>query len=499
MFGFLRKRAAVNTNMIPWGGVEFDEADLAPHYVATGMTGSGKTLTIRMLMRAVLAPTGKELKSRAVIYDPKQDFLPLLVGMGVPEASIHVFHPFDARSVAWDIANDVTDAAASRQFAEILAAEEDFSPQRFFVNATIDVVAAVIDVFRTLRPGDWNLNDVVEATASLDSLRGVLSLNRGGRDVLQIYIESNTETGANVISSVRSKIARYETAARLSARATKRVSLTNWLSEEQPHIILLGTDDKNSTTLDPINRAIFLRAAQLVCGRLDENPTDQSWFFVDETRWAGKLDGLASLLIKGRSKGAHVVLGFQDILGMRAVYKDGVADELVGQCGNKAIMKLNNPETMVWASNCFQKYEEYTASFGTSSSAQGSSSSVNYNLNVRQAMLEQEFMNFPLPTKEGGIAGAFVTPHDIWQGTIEPGFIKRYLFPPAPLPGFMPRNIKEQEPLHWPPEVLPSLRAAAERAGTTQPATNRPPDGRASAAGNVASRSLITMPHHKWP
>lgn len=497
MFGLFRKRDALTANVIPWGGVEFDEDDLAPHYVATGMTGSGKTLTIRMLMRAVLAPGGHGLKSRAVIYDPKQDFLPLLVGMGVPESSIHVFHPFDARSIAWDIAKDVTDAAASRQFAEILAAEEDHSPQRFFINATIDVVSAVIDVFRTLRPGNWTLNDVVEATASLDHLRGVLSLNRGGRDVLQIYIESNTETGANVISSVRSKIARYETAARLSARAQKRVSLTDWLREDQPHIILLGTDDKNSATLDPINRAIFLRAAQLVCGRLDEYPEDRSWFFVDEARWAGKLEGLASLLIKGRSKGAHVVLGFQDILGMRAVYKEGVADELIGQCGNKAIMKLNSPETMAWASNCFQKYEEYTASFGSSSGAQGSSSNVNYNLNVRQAMMEQEFMNFPLPTKSEGIVGAFVTPHDIWQGKIEPKFIKRYLTEPANLPGFTPRDIKEQEPLHWQPDFLPSLRAAAERAGTTLPADQRSPAGRPPVAGNAGSSSLITMPHHK--
>src|SRR5690349_16829924 len=92
----------------PWGGRELRvEDELAPHYAVMGMTSSGKTLTIRMLMRAVLVDnsdaTKPRLRSRAAVYDPKRDFYPLLVGMGVPEDSIVPLHAFDERAHMWHL------------------------------------------------------------------------------------------------------------------------------------------------------------------------------------------------------------------------------------------------------------------------------------------------------------------------------------------------------------------------------------------------------------
>jgi hypothetical protein len=288
---------------------------------------------------------------------------------------------------------------------------------------------------------------------------------------------------------------RYETAARLSARMPKKVSLTEWAASLEPRVVLLGTDDRYSATLDPINRAIFLRASQLVCGRLEEYPSDETWFFIDEARWAGRLDGLQSLLLKGRSKGVHVVLGFQDILGMRSVYKEGVADELIGQCGNKAILKLSNPETMVWASNCFQRYEEYTPQFSSGSGG----ASVSHSLQTRQAMMEQEFFNFPIPTPDTGITGAFATPDGFWQCTIEPKFIARHLTQPAKIPGFIPRDIKEQDALRWPPEFLKSLTEAAQQGSDAPGQAPSPANAVSHGSAPAESRSLIAMPHHNWP
>lgn len=52
--------------------------------------------------------------------------------------------------------------------------------------------------------------------------------------------------------------------------------------------------------------------------------------FLDELRDLGRLDALNRLLLKGRSKNVSVVLGFQDIEGLREVYGDKVANEIVG-------------------------------------------------------------------------------------------------------------------------------------------------------------------------
>lgn len=487
MFSIFRRKPAPIARVIPWGGVEFEEHELAPHYAVMGMTNSGKTLTIRMLMKAVLAPSSPERQVRALVYDPKRDFYPVLVGMGVPEESIVVFHPFDSRSTAWDIAADVNDAASSRQIAEILSPREKQNVQPFFINASIDLVTSVIDVFRTLRPGAWTLNDVIEAFTTHERLRKVLNLTPDGRDVLQIYLGGSQETGSNVFTTIRTKLVPYATAARLSARAKTKLSLTEWATSLKPRVLLLGTDDTNGASLDPLNRAIFLRASQLVTGRVDENPADESWFFVDEARWAGKLEGLTGLMLKGRSKGAHVVLGFQDILGLRDVYEGMVADEIVGQCGNFAVLKLNSPVTMNWASSYFGQFEEYVASFGESSSAQGNSSSVNYSLTVRHAMLEQEFRNFPLPDPDSGITGAFSCPDKAWRDTVPKRFVSTYLRSPSSHPGFDARPPQDQDRVPWPDNFLPWLKDS----------TPSPSDaGNGSLAPN-AGRPLITMKSHK--
>ena len=53
MFSIFRRKPAPIARVIPWGGVEFEEHELAPHYAVMGMTNSGKTLTIRMLMKVI--------------------------------------------------------------------------------------------------------------------------------------------------------------------------------------------------------------------------------------------------------------------------------------------------------------------------------------------------------------------------------------------------------------------------------------------------------------
>lgn len=482
MFAFWRRKKSAN-RPIPWGGVEFDDEELAPHYAVMGMTSSGKTLIIRMLMKAVLCPDGSGLRCRAVVYDPKRDFYPLLVGMGVKPAQIRVMHPFDARSVAWDIAADVRDPAASRQVAEILSPPEKQNVQPFFVNASIDLVAAVMNSLRVLRPDNWTLNDVVEAATAPDRLRAILAVTPDGRDVERVYFGGSPETGANVVSTIRTKLASYATAARLSARAKEKVSLAAWARSLEPEVLLLGTDDTNAATLDPLNRAIFLRASQLVTGRIDENPPDESWFFVDEARWAGRLEGLSGLLLKGRSKGAHVVLGFQDILGLREAYDGMVADELVGQCGNLAVLKLNSPETMTWAARYFGNYEEYVPSYGSSSGGESGTSSVNYNFTTRQAILEQEFRDMPLPKIGRGIRGAFASPDRTWQDTIPPRFVERYLVSASNDSGFVARDAGDQDPLPWGVDFLEALKKAGE--------------SRVSPNGVTSAAALRTLPMHR--
>ena len=103
-------------------------------------------------------------------------------------------------------------------------------------------------------------------------------------------------------------------------RATHRLSLRAWLDQEA--ILILANDEENRAAIDTINQLLFKRLSELVLARGERPEASRrtTWFLLDEVRQAGRLDGLSALMTKGRSKGAAVLLGFQDIHGLHEVY-----------------------------------------------------------------------------------------------------------------------------------------------------------------------------------
>jgi hypothetical protein len=95
----------------------------------------------------------------------------------------------------------------------------------------------------------------------------------------------------------------------------------------------------------------FQLAGKLVVVEVDDRSpfARRTWFFLDEVREAGKLELLGRLLTKGRSKGVALDLGFQDISGMREAYGQELADELLGQCNTKILLRVNSPQSAAWA------------------------------------------------------------------------------------------------------------------------------------------------------
>ena len=141
------------------------------------------------------------------------------------------------------------------------------------------------------------------------------------------------------MSTVATKLQRYEFIAAAWSHASEKISLKDWVEGE--YILLLGNDEATRTALDAINQVIFRRVSELILNQ-SESETRRTWVFLDEVREMGHLEGLSRLLTKGRSKGCSIVLGFQDIEGLRDVYGQKIAAEITGQCSNKAILRTNS-------------------------------------------------------------------------------------------------------------------------------------------------------------
>lgn len=431
-----------------WAGLEIPHEKLDAHYVVFGTTGSGKTLSIRMLMESVLRSKHVTPRFRAIVYDYKRELYPYLIGMGIPDDQCLLLQPFDTRSVAWDIAADASEPASAYELATILAPVHEKGDHPYFSSAAQDILRGVIGTLNEIALRQWTLNDILEITATPKSIEAFITKSEEGRRLSEVYFDTKAPTTAsNIVSTIRTKLAPFETIARAWTHARFRISLKDWMQSRT--VLVFGADKTVKTALDAINRAMFKRASQLITSRTDENPPDETWIFLDEARQLGRLDGLSDLLNEGRSKGAHVVLGFQDLEGLYAVYGEHIAREMVGNCGSIAVLKLNNPTTEKWASQYFGEFREMKRSQTFSSGSGGghfhSSSSETFQEQKTEVLLPQEFHNFPPTNRTNGLTGVFqLSATDAWAHTIQADFIDEHLHAPGIVPSFAPRPLPHQ-------------------------------------------------------
>ncbi|HQH29101.1 MAG TPA: type IV secretion system DNA-binding domain-containing protein, partial [Oligoflexia bacterium] len=135
-----------------WGGIWHPSTAATAHFCIVGATGSGKTISIRLLMQSVLSRINKCRGQRALVYDGKQDMLSILYGMGL-DADIVLLNPFDVRSAAWDIAADITTPAAAQEIASILIPEDKNTTQPFFPDSGRHLLTKTIEFLIRRLPG----------------------------------------------------------------------------------------------------------------------------------------------------------------------------------------------------------------------------------------------------------------------------------------------------------------------------------------------------------
>ena len=378
------------------------------HFLVMGATNTGKTLVQRMLMQSALKTIGAGLDQRAIVFDAKQDSLSILAGMNL-KCPVLTLDPFDARGYAWDMAADITALTDAETLAVNLVPIDEQATQKFFDEAVRSLFEEVIVTFIDTAPGNWTFADVIYTMRKRKRLTRVLKRTKDGRELLELCF-ANEETARNIMSNVHIRTNPYRSIAARWQRAKaagRMVSLSDWLKQES--VLVLGNSHTARPAIQAVNQVLFTRLTQLILSQ-EESTTRRNWVFLDEVRQAGRLEALTSLMVEGRSRGACVVLGFQDIEGMKHVHTTHLANELIGQAHNVCFTKLVNPETAAHASQKFGEYEEteVNESF-TENSGGGRSRTVSASRVKHVAVMPSEFMSISMPSPEKGLTFYAIT------------------------------------------------------------------------------------------
>ena len=419
-----RQHLAPKEPALLWGGVLLPARCGTEHFCVIGESGSGKTKTIQLLLKSVLPTIRTGSNRRAMIYDAKRDLFSILSSFKL-SCGVQTLHPFDKRGVAWDIAKDVTDPMIAIEIATILIPENAGEKEPYFPQAARALLSGVLESLLRHAPGKWTLRDAVLALRYPERARVLLKSSTDTRYLIEKYA-GTSRTAKDIASTLENSLRRLSFVAAAWELATEKVSLVDWLKDGES-VLLLGSSPKMESTFRELNRAILHRAAQLIReqGEADREgngrPPRQTWIVVDELREAGRLDGFYSLLVEGRSKGACVVLGFQDIPGLYSVYGRELAAEMIGLCSNKAFLRSSDNDTQEFASRSFGTQEidlpRASVSHGVSrtygdsrSTSESTTTQYSYHRETKPLLLPSQFRSdLQRPTPNTGLNGYYQT------------------------------------------------------------------------------------------
>lgn len=406
-----------------WGSCWIPENAATQHFLAVGTTGSGKSLVQRLLMKSALLEIKPGADKRALILDAKNDTVSFLDRIG-STCPVYTLNPFDGRSgrpipVAWDIAADITSASRALNLAAALIPAEKSGSNRYFTDAARMVVSGVIESLIAHSPGKWTFADLVLTTLSLETTKRVLSRDENGKAVIANFL-ADDRTAYQVFTTVVSRMAYYRSIAGLWQHFVERLSLREWLSDES--VLLLGVDATARTALDAINEIVFRVLVEEIDAQQDSE-TRRTWVWIDEARLSGPLlrgEMLPYLAVKGRSRGACLVLAFQDIEGFREAAGVKIAHELIAQCSHKALLRLETDESAAWGAKLLGQYEVLEHMRSTPANLLSSGSKTEQ-LSRRDAVLASEFYTIPPTNRRNGLTGYFVSPEfGVLRGWISP-------------------------------------------------------------------------------
>ena len=423
---------------IYFGGLIIPFVESHTHFRITGAAGSGKTNLLRLMMQSVLPQIKIGGVNRALIYDPKSEFLPIIAGMGVNQNIIRILNPFDNRAYAWDLAKDITRDRDANELANILIPEKPGNQgnTEFFDQASRRILSSITRFFIRSAPGAWTLRDLVLAVQNLELITILLSQDK--RLKRSLLVLGSGETVGNVMSTIAARIGDgLETIAAhcdYHMREGRSFALSDWLEESS--IMILGADPESESTLQPLNQLLFTRASQMLLSRKGDNENwGTTYMILDELKTLGKINKLDQIAEMGRSFGISLTIAFQSYSQIEHIYGEKVANSLIAQFDKSAYLRTKDKPTAQWASEQIgdmkivwkgiNKSQTQGQVLFSGSQTQGFSEQRDSNPVARA----EDFMNMPKPDKESrqGIQGWYRIDNHVYQHEITSEYLNESL------------------------------------------------------------------------
>jgi hypothetical protein len=110
-------------------------------------------------------------------------------------------------------------------------------------------------------------------------------------------------------------------------------------------------------------------------------------------------------------------------------------------CGNKALLRMDSPETAAWAAKIVGDFEALERCRSSIPNGRAKGSTSNEQRNKREAVLASEFLSLPPTNRANGLTGYYLSPFTgVFRSTLTATQIDQGLLPPnKSIAHFVPR------------------------------------------------------------
>lgn len=365
---------------IKLGNVPWVKGAEVQHLLLTGDPGTGKSQLLSQLLQQI-----RNRGDLAIIYDAKQDFVRDFYDVGKDV----LLSPFDARSVDWDVWQDITSQLEAETFAEATI-KENLSDPFWSKAARMVLVAALGTGKREGLTVKATLDKLM--TSDLETLKAWFANTEVAADF------SNEKTAASILSELKGQMRalRYLPEVYGSGFSLK-ACLNERLAKKDAGWLFLPLPESVKAVGAPIVAAQLELLANHILSQ-STNHQRRIWFIVDELPSLPKLPVLGRLLAQGRGYGVAGVLALQNFSQLKSVYGNDGAHALAGLCSSLFSLRVSDPETAKYVSARLGKqlrremHQNQSQSRGkTNSVSQGQSESIN----ERSAVSDTTLMKLP--------------------------------------------------------------------------------------------------------
>jgi type IV secretory pathway TraG/TraD family ATPase VirD4 len=319
--GFVIKQAGMRPSIILSRELE------TYHTLVVGGTGTGKSLAISERIEQIVARG-----ERAIVLDPSGEFLQRFYRDGDV-----VLHPWDARSPAWLIGDEIRTDLDADAIAEAIIPRREHETTHFFSDSARNILAALL----MRRPSTEQL---VEWMTDQQAIAAALKGTPQEPVIANIMTPGSEVTRANIMSELNlyTKILQWCPPRKA---CDSRWSATEWAKTGTGLIFITGTPSTR-TALGPLQTLWINTLIMRLLDRLDGPKTH---VLLDEIDTLPVLSQLSVGLTEARKYNVAFLIGCQSYTQLEGRYGQHAAATMLEQAATQIFLRSSGRIGSKWA------------------------------------------------------------------------------------------------------------------------------------------------------